>query len=140
MGVFTLEEQQQINDTFAMMQERILAWGERKGWNQNLEDRSFGDWCALLVSEISEAYEEYRNHRALREVWFNAAEGLPKVDKPETHADYMNKPEGIPVEFADLAIRLLHFFEYIQLNLGNCVVQKMDYNDLRSHRHGGKKI
>lgn len=138
MSVFTAHEEQQINDVFAMMQERINEWAERKGWNHDGAPTSFGDICALMHTEISEAFEEHRNNRALDEVWFNHSKALPNPER-ENH---MSKPEGIPIEFADLLIRVLHHFggRTPNTNLGNCVVMKMDYNDLRPRLHGGKKV
>jgi hypothetical protein len=137
--IFTPEEQQQINDTFAMMQEKITEWAKRKGWT--IPD-SFGDVCTLFTSEIIEAYEEHREHRADDEVWFNEKEALPRsFGLPSLPDQLVAKPEGIPIEFGDLGIRMLHWFgDHPGMNLGNCIVMKMDYNDLRPHRHGGKKV
>lgn len=145
MSVFTIEEMSLINDVFAMMQERINEWADRKGWNHEGKPVSFGDICSLMHSEITEAFEEYRNGRAIDEVWWNEAQALlaASADGLESQGGaYMDKPEGIPMEFADLLIRMLHHFggRTPHVNLGNCVVLKMDYNDLRPHLHGGKKV
>ena len=60
-----------------------------KGWWDDDIERTFGDFCALLHSEVSEAYEDYRANRGLAEIYYEG-----------------EKPCGIPIEFADLMIRI----------------------------------
>jgi NTP pyrophosphatase (non-canonical NTP hydrolase) len=103
----------------ALCQE-INAWAESKGWHE--EPLQFGNTVALLHTEISEAYEEWRNGRGLTEVYYN---GL--------------KPEGVPIELADLAIRLFHACAYYGIDLEEAIKIKMVYNHKRPHRHGGKR-
>lgn len=86
--------------------------------------RSFGDIVALNHSELSEAYEEYRNGKGETEIYFNP-------DKP-------GKPEGIPVEMADLVIRVLDYCQAVGINLHEVMLLKHNYNKTRSYRHGGK--
>lgn len=137
-------------NAFDVQQRMIMSWAEEKGWNQNLSERSFGDWCTLITSEISEAYEDYRNHRGLNEIYFEDELGK-KYSLNEYHDlqrgwDYnagpmpLFKPCGIPIEIADAVIRILHLAEYAQFNLYNMIEMKMRYNEQRSHRHGGKKV
>ena len=78
----------------------------------------------LIVSEVSEAAEEYRNGRAYTETWYSEA-------KPD-------KPEGIPSEMADVVIRVLDACEYYGIDLEQAIKEKMAYNRTRPHRHGGK--
>lgn len=78
----------------------------------------------MFHTELSEAYEEYRNGRSLSEVYFNK-------ENPA-------KPEGIPIELADEVIRILHFCDKYGIDLDAMIEKKMEYNQTRPYRHGGK--
>lgn len=97
----------------------IDDWCTRKGWNENLV---LGNMVSNLHSEISEAWEEIRNGRQIGEVYYS--EG--------------GKPEGFPIELADLIIRVLHITGHYGLDIDALVAEKMAYNEKRSYRHGGK--
>ena len=101
----------------------INEWCTRKGWNENLV---LGNMIANLHSEISEAWEEIRSGKQPDEIWHSEDEKLKQ------------KPEGFPIELADLAIRLFHLCEFIGVDLEKMIAMKMKYNETRSYRHGGK--
>lgn len=104
----------------ADVQRDLAVWAESKGW---ADQRSFGDLIALMHSELSEALEEYRNGHALDEVYFNDG-----------------KPEGVPVELADVIIRILNFCGQYNVDMEEALRVKMAYNETRPFRHGGKKL
>ena len=83
--------------------------------------KSIGDQFANFHSEISEAWEEYRKGRGLDEVYI--------VD---------GKPEGVPIELADLIIRVLDTCAAYSIDIESAITQKMEYNKTRGYRHGGK--
>lgn len=92
---------------------------EINGWNV---ERSAAEWAILAVTEIAEAFEEYRN---------------PAV---ETLIYTVNgKPEGQAVEYADVLIRVLHWFAQHNIDPNEVVEMKLKYNLTRGYRHGGKK-
>jgi hypothetical protein len=107
-------------DDFAKMIDSIC---EIKGWNES--GRSVDEWIALAHSEISEAYEEHRNHKGPTEIYYNE-------DNP-------TKPEGIPIELADCVIRIMHYFARHDISLREALIMKISYNVTRPYRHGGKK-
>lgn len=93
-----------------------------KGWHE--KSRSVGDFFMLMVSEISEALEEFRAGHLVDEVYFGED----------------GKPEGVPIELADLAIRLADFCGAHGIDLEAAIETKAAYNKTRSHRHGGKTL
>lgn len=131
--------------TITFWQTFIHEWAERKGWNQGLEEHSFGDWMALLHSEISEAYEDYRDDWGPAIVYYENTVSHQK----HTQMEYLSfdeqykrflKPCGIPIELADLAIRLFHLCAFFKIDLNQMIALKMAYNETRPYRHGGKKV
>lgn len=86
-------------------------------------DRTFGDTCTLIHSEISEAYEEFRKAGAY--TYYTEIDG---------------KPEGVAVELLDAVIRI---FDTLQGEVGLTAEQvqvmlehKMAYNATRPYLHG----
>lgn len=104
------------------IQMMVHALAVEKGW-WSADTVNVGERLLLINSEISEAFEEYRNGRGLT-VAYKEADG---------------KPCGFGVELADALIRLLDFAEGIGIDLEALVLMKHEYNKQRAWRHGGKK-
>jgi len=105
--------------TLVELGRRVHEWALRKGWEPDPQ-RTFGDECALLHSEVSEALEAYRDHR------FDDPGGF--------------KPSGVAAEFADVLIRLVHYSHVHGFDLDAEVARKMAYNETRRYRHGGRTL
>lgn len=97
-----------------------------KGWQRPGEARPIPELIALIHSELSEALEEYRNGHKPHEIYYDP-------DKPE-------KPEGVPVELADVMIRVFGLCGQYGIDLEEAIKIKTEYNKTREVRHGGKLI
>jgi NTP pyrophosphatase (non-canonical NTP hydrolase) len=89
-------------------------------------DRNIGEMLCLMHSEISEAMEGYRKNLN------------------DTH---LPTYPMITVELADLLIRAFDLAGYLDLDLANAVLDKLDYNQNRADhklenrvKEGGKKF
>lgn len=104
-----------------------------KGWYE--EPATVGDRIALCHSELSEALEEYRAAKSDYEAGLTAVRFEHSAETPGHH-----KPEGFPVELADVLIRLADMSGAWDIDLAGACVTKLLYNNARPYRHGGKKI
>jgi len=125
------------------MSEEVYNNCVEKGWDPD-PNRTFGDECALLHSEISEALEAYRDWE-FEDV--TPPEPLQHSGKCPASWDHRNscigclpKPEGVGSEFADILIRLVHYARVHNIDLEYEYERKMAYNRTRSFRHGGRNL
>ena len=94
------------------------------GWHE--KEANVGEKIALMHSELSEALEAYRDNKPLNMIYFTHV--------TEAHP----KPDGVPVELADVIIRILDFCGRYGIDIEDAVQTKMAYNETRPYRHGGK--
>ena len=90
------------------------------GWWE--KEREFPEIVALIHSEASKAFERYR------ERWHC-----------QTIKYFNDKPEGIPIELADIVIRIMDFCDRAGIDLEDAIATKHEYNLTRPYRHGGKR-
>lgn len=81
----------------------------------------------LIHSEVSEALEELR-------------EGSRLGNDERTVYYEGQKPEGFPVELADVLIRTLDLAAYCHIDIQRVVDLKLAANREREHMHGGKNF
>lgn len=91
-----------------------------KGWYE--KPREDGTVVALIHSELSEALEGLRH-------------GNPLSDKIG-HAGYTQAEE----EMADAIIRIMDTAQHKGWNIPGAILSKMEYNNKRTYRHGGKQF
>lgn len=74
----------------------------------------------LMAEELIETHEEVRNGRPVAEIRFSDDD----------------KPEGIPIELADVIIRVCDLAGFYGIDLDQAIRMKMDYNARRPFMHG----
>lgn len=87
---------------------RAYAIAKSKGWHE--EKRETGTVLALIHSEVSEALE----------------------------ADRKGDSENFAEELADVVIRVFDLCGSRQIDLGTAIEKKMQKNEQREYKHGGK--
>jgi NTP pyrophosphatase (non-canonical NTP hydrolase) len=88
------------------------------------KDASVGEDLMLMVTELAEAMEAFRENAPLAEMTY----------EPN------GKPMGVPSEIADVIIRALHFCGKHGIDIEKAVEVKMAYNATRPFKHGGKRL
>lgn len=96
-----------------------------KGWWEG-DSHNVPEKLMLIVSELAEALEDYRNGNMVTEMEPPYRVGAAK-------------PVGFPTELADAVIRIGDLCGFLGIDLDAVVRQKMAYNATRPHRHGGKR-
>lgn len=129
--VYVDEDARVLTDggALAVMQEEGRRINVEKGWYES--DRTFGDDIALLHSEVSEAFEAYRQWGLA-----DASRTVPANGK----APYGVKPEGVGSELADVLVRLLDTCERRGIDLFAEWRRKVEYNRTRPYQHGGRAL
>ncbi len=104
----------------------------RKGWwtpynvagqdSLSIPPDSIAAKCMLVVTEIAEAVECVRDGQI------------------ETFEGEDRKPEGLPIELADVVIRVADLCGAMGIDLDEAVRIKLTYNATRKHRHGGRAL
>lgn len=96
------------------------------------EGRNFGESIALMHCELSEALDEWRKGSPVNEVYYD--EVTTKVSA--TTPGHTDKPEGVPIEFADLILRVLLECAREGIDIDEAIRLKMYYNNGRQWKDG----
>lgn len=103
-------------------EDRPVAGPELTNWQ--------GNKLMLIVSEVVEAHDEIRSGQKAWNTYY------PTM--PETSDDdgTLYKPEGVPSEIADVVIRASDFAWTEGFDLADIIIEKLEYNATRGHKHG----
>jgi len=102
------------------------------GWRS--DQTTFGEYIALLHSELTEALEAYRDHRLSDATDYD----LNPHGLDIGHG--LAKPEGVGSEFADVLVRLLDTCDVYGIDLAAEFARKVEYNRTRPYQHGGRTL
>lgn len=127
---------------FRVMTDWSKAINVNNGWYE--DDRPFSAEIALLHSEVSEAYEAWRDQGMAATIGYKMSDGT-KADFPKGGPDDMvlstisiGKPLGVASELADVLVRLLDTADRCGVDLVAEFEAKVRYNATRGYKHGGK--
>lgn len=88
---------------------------------------------ALAQGEGHEAIECVRDGQL--DTWYDEDQGFDELGLP-----LPAKPEGLPIELADVVIRVADLCGAMGIDLDEAVRVKLAYNETRKHRHGGRAL
>jgi NTP pyrophosphatase (non-canonical NTP hydrolase) len=129
-----------MSQTIKEWMKRCYDVAQEKGWHNkplHIENELMN-----FHAEISEAWEEIRKGYSLTDFYYadinEEGDIIPFGVNDESYIVNGLKPEGFPIEIADLLIRIFHTCAYHEIDIEKYMELKEAYNKTRSYRHGGK--
>jgi NTP pyrophosphatase (non-canonical NTP hydrolase) len=122
-------------------QQQVHTMAISKGWWPELNfgpisHQRIAVALSLIHSEVSEALEEVRSDN-LETYWVTPTK--ERVDSRD-EAPPDAKPEGLPIELADVVIRCMDLAGALGIDLEQAIADKVAFNANRKHRHGGRTL
>jgi hypothetical protein len=104
------------------LQRRLYDECITAGWDAT-DSNTFAEECAHLHEEVSEAFRAWRLYR-----------------DGEIHFDEFGRPEGVPIELADVLIGLFYNAERMGFDLLEAVEVKHRFNLTRDYMAEGRQL
>jgi hypothetical protein len=132
-------------------QKAVHLTAQQHGWWDTADDCNVPTKLALVHSEVSEALEDYRTGGTRLDLMFMSRDPetgkLKRITPTEATEEAYADPDGAPlkpvgfgIELADAIIRIMDLAEWMDIDLAHHIQVKMNYNQSRPMRHGGKKV
>lgn len=102
----------------------VAAAQDEVEFYETVQSEHYGNRLMLLVGEVVEAHEEIRSGHGVNEIYYG----------PD------GKPEGVPIELADVKIRLDDTIGEMQIDMPAAEAEKAEFNERRAAMHGGRKF
>lgn len=122
----------------------IGGWSTGKGWWHGFKGDEFRRAANDVDREGTCVSDEINNYIAAKLCLIHSeiSEALECLRSGEiaTTVSKDGKPEGLSSELADTAIRILDLCDHLGIDLGKEMARKMNYNETRTYRHGGKRL
>jgi NTP pyrophosphatase (non-canonical NTP hydrolase) len=128
-----------LMNTLNDLRDQAYANAKSKGFHD--APKSVGDDVALILTELGEAYEDFRSGHAPNKVWYEDPSTGEKTSEAlhtssVTGLLILHKPCGVPSEMADVIVRILDFSGKHGIDIEKAVLEKMAFNRTRPHKHG----
>lgn len=135
-----LAQDLEFADNFRLLQNLMYRIAKVKGWHDPA--KSFGEMILMMHTELSEVVEAYRTEDGnATNIWHSHVDQvLEDKDGCTLISSGSSKPEGCPIEMADLTIRQLDMCEVYKIDLLDSIFVKAFFNLTRPQRHGNKKL
>ena len=134
-----------INSSLGSLSRQIVTINEANGWNTPEVDTPVHQVAviALIAGEAHEAIEELRDGHGVDEI-YHSSHVLGVVEEDGlgefVNEQVVQKPEGVPIELADVIIRTLDFCAKRDIDIAAAIKMKLEYNKTRAFRHGDKVL
>lgn len=124
----SMEDTARFYDAMETLQKRAHEMSRSKGFWTGPDNKNVPTKLCLIHSELSEWLEAFRKGNPQCEKQINVLDGGGA--RPIT---------AMEEEAADVFIRLLDLCEYLEIDLAQVTLAKMEYNADRPMMHGGKR-
>ncbi|QNJ59294.1 MazG-like nucleotide pyrophosphohydrolase [Mycobacterium phage MrMiyagi] len=150
-GTLTSKGETLIALGLTILKQAVALNNYEKGWRVKDSDmplgtaptRNVGELAALLHSEVTEAFESYRDNEPQLAYEYNWGDEVEiRKDPVMLVAGHENpvygKPIGEASELADVIIRVLDWADEREIPLIKAIIEKHKFNQTRAYRHGNK--